>query len=165
MFARIDLLPSIAALSITVCARSENQNSTPDWKRKEAKTTTSSVGTLAIDREQRHEADVEPPPPPIGDRAARRIATRRAISTINAIAGTRLATSRARHRSAGVSSVPGCRAVDEEIARHGHAEQNDDRPTSSDRPAADAAQKHRELRRQRGCSIDLDRRFGVHQSG
>ena len=76
-------------------ARSENQNSTPLWNSNEAKITTSRVGTLAITEKSATRRTCSRPLPPIGDRAARRIATRRATSTISAIAGTRLATSSA----------------------------------------------------------------------
>jgi hypothetical protein len=56
--------------------------------------TTSRVGTLAMTEKIATRRTWSRPLPPIGECAARRIAIRRATSTIRAIAGTRLATSR-----------------------------------------------------------------------
>ena len=65
--------------------------------------TTSSVGTLAITEKRATRRTWSLPLPPICERAARPIATRRAASTIRAVAGTRLAT-RSMATIGGVSS-------------------------------------------------------------
>ena len=53
------------------------------------------VGTLAMTEKSATSRTCSRPLPPTGERAARRIASRRATSTISAMAGTRLATSSA----------------------------------------------------------------------
>ena len=82
---------------MTVWARSESQKSSPLWNSSEAKITTSKVGTLAITENKATSRTWSRPLPPIGECAARRIASRRATSTIRAMAGTRLATSSSGH--------------------------------------------------------------------
>ena len=86
-------------------ARSENQNSSPDWIRIEAKIATNTVGTAAI-TENKATSRVCSRPVPIPRRSARALASRRASNTISAIAGIKLATSSSAI-SGGESNVPG----------------------------------------------------------
>ena len=89
--------------------------------------TTSRVGTLAITEKRATSRRWSRPLPPIGDRAARPIATRRANSTISAIAGTRLATS-SKATIGGVSKAPRLAVLlgDDEIADRRHRDQRDE---------------------------------------
>ena len=84
-------------------ARSENQNSKPDWSRKEAKITTSTVGTAAM-TEKSATRRVWSRALPMPCSRARLIASLRDNSTISAIAGSRLATSSKAISSGGTKS-------------------------------------------------------------
>ena len=82
---------------------SENQNSTPDWNRYDAKITTSKVGIAEIS-EKKNTSWVCSRPVPPSVSAARRSAIRRPSRTSRAIAGTSVPISRVAVTADGISS-------------------------------------------------------------